>query len=98
MRSFLPQKLREMDAMLPAFPKRFFQPAAETLPAIGERRARVAMLNGCVMPLLFGEVNKATVRVLRRNGCSVVFPPKQSCCGALNIHNGESAAAKTMAR
>ena len=56
------------------------------------------MLNGCVMPLLFGDVNEATVRVLRRNGCDVVFPPAQICCGALNIHNGETTAAKKMAR
>jgi glycolate oxidase iron-sulfur subunit len=56
------------------------------------------MLNGCVMPLLFGDVNEATVRVLQRNGCDVVFPPKQICCGALNVHNGETTAAKSMAR
>jgi glycolate oxidase iron-sulfur subunit len=56
------------------------------------------MLSGCVMPLMFSEVNDATVRVLRRNGCDVIFPSKQICCGALNVHNGESAAAKRMAR
>jgi glycolate oxidase iron-sulfur subunit len=56
------------------------------------------MLNGCVMPLMFGDVNAATVRVLRRNGCDVIFPPNQICCGALNTHNGESVAAKQMAR
>lgn len=94
----LPNKLREMDALLPSIPDRFFTPNCETLPAIGERRASVAMLNGCVMPLLFGDVNEATVRVLRRNGCDVVFPGRQICCGALNVHNGESAAAKMMAR
>lgn len=94
----LPQKMRQMESMLPAIPDRFFDPEAETLPAIGQRRARVAMLNGCVMPLLFGDINEATVRVLRRNGCEVVFPKNQICCGALNIHNGETAAAKMMAR
>ena len=56
------------------------------------------MLNGCVMPLLFGDVHEATARVLRRNGCEVIFPKDQICCGALNVHNGESAAAKKMAR
>ena len=56
------------------------------------------MLNGCVMPLMFGDVNAATVRVLRRNGCEVIFPERQLCCGALNTHNGESVAAKAMAR
>jgi glycolate oxidase iron-sulfur subunit len=98
MRLLLPAKLREMDSMLPVIPRRFFEPPASILPAIGARRARVAMLNGCVMPLLFGDVNEATVRVLRRNGCEVVFPKDQICCGALNTHNGESVAAKMMAR
>jgi len=98
MRLFLPGKLREMDSMLPVIPCRFFEPEASILPAIGARRAKVAMLNGCVMPLLFGDVNEATMRVLRRNGCEVVFPKDQICCGALNTHNGESVAAKMMAR
>ena len=98
LRTLLPVKLREMDAMLPVIPARFFQPDADILPTIGVRRARVAMLNGCVMPLLFGDVNEATVRVLRRNGCDVVLPKNQICCGALNTHNGESIAAKQMAR
>jgi glycolate oxidase iron-sulfur subunit len=56
------------------------------------------MLDGCVMPLLFGAVNDATLRVLRRNGCDVIFPQGQCCCGALNVHNGETTAAKEMAR
>jgi glycolate oxidase iron-sulfur subunit len=97
-RAFLPEKLRDMDAMLPAISPRFFHPDANILPAIGARRATIAMLDGCVMPLLFSDVNQATVRVLRLNGCEVVFPKKQICCGALNTHNGESVAAKQMAR
>jgi len=97
-RLMMPEKLRAMDALLPAIPAKFFQPTSKVLPALGPRRARVAMLNGCVMPLLFGDVNAATVRVLRRNGCDVVFPKQQLCCGALNIHNGETVAAKAMAR
>ena len=97
-RMLMPAKLREMDAMLPVISKKFFRPKSAFLPAIGIRRARVAMLNGCVMPLLFGDVNEATARVLQRNGCEVLFPERQICCGALNTHNGESAAAKRMAR
>ena len=97
-RPLLPERLRRMESMLPPISPRFFAPDANILPAIGERRAKVAMLNGCVMPLLFGDVNEATVRVLRRNGCDVVFPQNQICCGALNLHNGESVAAKKMAR
>jgi glycolate oxidase iron-sulfur subunit len=97
-RPWLPDKLRRMESMLPPISQRFFDPAASILLAIGERRAKVAMLNGCVMPLLFADINAATVRVLQRNGCDVVFPHGQVCCGALNIHNGETTAAKKMAR
>jgi glycolate oxidase iron-sulfur subunit len=85
-----------MDAMLPAIPAEFFK--AQALSAIGTRRARVALLDGCVMPLFFGDVNAATARVLQRNGCDVVLTDQQNCCGALNIHNGEQAAARRMAR
>jgi len=94
----LPKRLREMEALLPPVPDRFFASEAEVLPAMGPRRARVAFLSGCVMPLLFGEINEATVRVLRRNGCDVVIPKDQGCCAALNVHNGEMVAAKAMAR
>jgi glycolate oxidase iron-sulfur subunit len=98
LRPLMPVKLRDMDALLPPIPRRFFQPPAEILPAWGERRARVAVLNGCIMPLLFGTINESTVRVLRRNGCEIVFPKEQICCGALNTHNGETSAARAMAR
>lgn len=97
-RALLPARLKEMEAMLPPIPDRFFKPSAELLPAIGERRARVAMLGGCVMSLLFADINEATARVLRRNGCDVLIPKAQGCCGALNIHNGETRMAKVMAR
>lgn len=97
-RFFLPKKLREMDALMPPIPSQFFKPHEGIAPAIGARRATVAMLDGCVMPLLFGAVNGATVRVLQRNGCDVIFPSRQTCCGALNVHNGETTAAKQMAR
>jgi glycolate oxidase iron-sulfur subunit len=96
--ALLPKRLREMEALLPPVPDRFFAPEAEVLPAIGPRRARVAFLSGCVMPLLFGEINEATVRVLRRNGCDVIIPRDQGCCAALNVHNGETVAARAMAR
>ncbi len=94
----LPARLQEMEAMLPPIPDRFFTPASELLPAIGKRRTQVAMLSGCVMSLLFADINEATVRVLRLNGCDVLIPKAQGCCGALNIHNGETRMAKVMAR
>jgi len=94
----LPRRLREMSAMLPAVPDRFFAPEAEVFPPLGARRARVGMLGGCVMSVLFTEIDEATLRVLRKNGCEVVLPRNQGCCGALNVHNGETIAAKEMAR
>ena len=96
--NFLPARLRAMSEMLPAVPDMFFTPRAEALAAIGEKRARVGMLSGCVMSVLFAEINEATVSVLRRNGCEVVIPKNQICCGALNVHNGETTTAKKMAR
>ena len=95
---FLPGGLREMEGLLPEMPRRFFRPHDGIAPALGAKRATVALLDGCVMPILFGDVHEATVRVLRRSGCDVIFPKGQSCCGALNVHNGETAAAKQMAR
>jgi glycolate oxidase iron-sulfur subunit len=94
----LPRRLGEMEALLPLVPDRFFNPRQELFPAIGPRRARVGLLGGCVMSVLFGDINDATIRVLQRNGCDVVIPRGQACCGALNIHNGERSAAKRMAR
>ena len=94
----LPPKLQRMSAMLPEIPRQFFTAPRASLPATGQHRATVGFLNGCVMPILFGNINEATVRVLQRNGCAVVIPEKQICCGALNTHNGETVAAKKMAR
>ncbi len=94
----VPRRLAEMESLLPPVPDQFFTPVQEVFPAIGPRRARVGLLSGCVMSVLFADVNEATIRVLRRNGCEVVVPRGQTCCGALNIHNGERDAAKRMAR
>lgn len=94
----MPKRLGEMEALLPEVPDAPFAPAQEVFPAIGPRRARVGFLSGCAMSVLFPGANEATVRVLRRNGCEVVVPREQTCCGALNIHNGERTAAQQMAR
>jgi glycolate oxidase iron-sulfur subunit len=94
----MPARAGEMEALLPAVPDAPFRPADDVLPAIGPRRARVGFLSGCAMSVLFPGSNDATVRVLRRNGCEVVIPRDQTCCGALNVHNGERIAARRMAR
>jgi glycolate oxidase iron-sulfur subunit len=68
------------------------------LPAAGEKRGRVAMLQGCVMGSVFGETNAATARVLARNGVEVVAAVGQTCCGALHAHAGERERARDLAR
>jgi glycolate dehydrogenase iron-sulfur subunit len=73
-------------------------PLAPLPPAQGMRRGRVAMLTGCVQSVVFGEHNRATARVLARNGFDVVAPPDQGCCGALNAHGGDHARALDLAR
>ena len=55
---------------------------------MGEKRATVGILAGCVMRVLFGETNAATVRVLQQNGCEVIAPKAAGCCGALHLHSG----------
>jgi glycolate oxidase iron-sulfur subunit len=62
----------------------------EVTPALGERRARVGLLAGCVQQVLFGSTNAATARVLAADGCDVVVPREQACCGALHLHAGRA--------
>jgi glycolate oxidase iron-sulfur subunit len=68
------------------------------VPAKGERRAVVGMLTGCVQREFFPGVNAATARVLAMEGCDVVIPKGQGCCGALSLHSGRSAEAKAFAK
>ena len=68
------------------------------IPARGERRAVVGMLTGCVQQVLFPQVNAATARVLSAEGCDVIVPPRQGCCGALSLHGGRRAEAADFAR
>lgn len=88
----LPKPLQRMQALLPRLRRR---PAAlpTTLPAIGPRRARVGLFTGCVAEGVFPETNRATARVLQANGCDVLIPPQQGCCGAIHYHSGASAPA-----
>jgi glycolate oxidase iron-sulfur subunit len=66
--------------------------------AVGERRARVGMLLGCVQRAFFPAVNAATARVLAAEGCDVLAPPRQECCGALSLHAGREDEALARAR
>src|SRR5258708_17641972 len=66
----------------------FFSQIGKTFPAEGEQRYRVAFLAGCIANISFARLNEATVRVLQKNGCEVVVPAAQTCCGALHVHSG----------
>jgi len=95
----LPGTLSAWDALLPTVPSKAERAAPPRLtPAEGPRRARVALLTGCVQSVVFGAHNRATARVLAKNGCDVVVPDGQGCCGALNAHGGDHARALAMAR
>lgn len=70
----------------------------ETTPAIGPRRYRVGFISGCMMDQVFRDVNEASIRVLTANGCEVITPPQQGCCGALHVHAGEAEKGRALAR
>lgn len=94
----LPKRLQAMESLLPPLPEGKQQPELVFVPAEGERRMRVGMISGCVQRVFFGDVNAATARVLAAEGCDVVIPPEQECCGALELHAGLEDRAKARAR
>ena len=97
-RRILPERLAGMLRLAPRVP-----PAAERArlpaftPAEGERRGRVALFEGCIMPEFFGRVNDAARRVLARAGYDVIVPAAQGCCGALQAHGGDLDCARSLA-
>ena len=92
-------RLGKMESLLPKIPPpRLKYTLRDITPAEGETRYRVGFIPGCVMNQVFTETNLATIRVLTRNGCEVVTPRQQTCCGALHLHNGERELAATLAK
>jgi len=95
----LPQRLRALESSTPDIRPGFSADLiAPVTPADGARRFRVAMLTGCAQDLIFSDINRDTVEVLARNGCEVVTPPEQDCCGSIFAHNGEWKLAQELAR
>jgi glycolate oxidase iron-sulfur subunit len=76
----------------------FFSQIGRTIPAQGKRRYRVAFFAGCLANVTHARMNEATVRVLAANGCEVVIPSGQGCCGALHVHAGVRDVARELAR
>lgn len=90
--------LEEQEALLPSMADRFVVPGQEYWPAEGARRGTVALLAGCVMSTAYADVDRATARVLARNGYDVVVPAGQGCCGALSVHSGDMDGGRALAR
>ncbi len=91
-------KLAALEDSSPALRSAPFKARGQVIPAVGAKRARVALLSGCVMPLIHGAEMDAVVRVLAHNGCEVVVPAGQVCCGAVHSHVGDMERARDMAR
>jgi glycolate oxidase iron-sulfur subunit len=91
--SLLPPRLRQLVRQLPPLAKSLPQLPA-VLPAIGKRRARVALFTGCVSDVMARGTNWATARVLQQNGCDVLVPRGQACCGAIHFHAGSDEPAR----
>ena len=92
----LPAPLRSMVALAP--PAANGEPTPERTAAVGTARLRVGLVTGCVQRAFFGDVNRATARVLSAEGCDVLAPRTQGCCGALALHAGEDETARQFAK
>jgi glycolate oxidase iron-sulfur subunit len=91
--------LSDREQLLPTIDsKLFFEQLGKTFPPQGKRRARVAFFAGCIANVTFTALNEATIRVLTANGCEVVVPGGQFCCGALAAHAGVRDVARDLAR
>ncbi len=92
-------KLGELESLSPgAEPPFFFDQIGKVFPSEGARKHRVAFLGGCIANVSFARLNEATIRVLQKNGCEVVVPAGQGCCGALHVHSGLKDMARELAR
>jgi glycolate oxidase iron-sulfur subunit len=97
--NLLPRRCRELEAMTPVIQPKFSAALIPpVMPAAGRKKYRVALLTGCAQDLMFSDVNRDTAEVLARNGCEVITPPRQHCCGSLHAHNGELDLARQLAR
>ncbi len=98
LKKILPDHLAEMEEVMPAVHRPVLKTYPEKVPAKGEKKNRVAFFTGCIMDVMFADINEATVRVLTRNGNEVAIPKQQVCCGALHVHAGDREQGKALAR
>ena len=99
MLKILPWNMQRVAELAPRMERPFFTERLGTVvPAVETRRYRVAFFAGCIANLSFARLNDATVRVLAKNGCEVVIPAAQGCCGALHVHAGIRDVARELAK
>jgi glycolate oxidase iron-sulfur subunit len=90
--------LAEAERLLPEISSTFVTARGETYAGAGSSPSSVAFFAGCVMSTALADVDRATIRVLQRAGCTVCNPPDQGCCGALHAHGGDLLRALELAR
>jgi len=95
----LPQRIIELESLSPKVSKKF---SDSTIPEIiepqNERKFKIAFHYGCLMNVMFADINKDTVELLSKTGCRVITPNDQQCCGSLHAHNGDFETAKKLAQ
>jgi glycolate oxidase iron-sulfur subunit len=94
----LPTRLRALEPLTPRVQRHFSDALIRRVETPSNQKYRVGLLTGCVQDLAFSQVNRDTADVLLANGCEVVTPRAQFCCGSIHAHNGELELAKQMAR
>jgi len=96
--ALLPPRLRALEPLTPRVQRRFSDALIRFVEMPADQKHRVGLLTGCVQDLAFSHVNRDTADALLANGCEVVTPRAQSCCGSIHAHNGELELARKMAR
>jgi glycolate oxidase iron-sulfur subunit len=98
--NMMPKHLVDMESILPVASKsvRKKYENQNIIKAKGETRNEVAFLTGCIMDVVFSDINEATIRVLTRNGNDVTIPKNQTCCGALHVHAGDRDTGRLLAK
>lgn len=96
----MPKHLVEMEAIMPniGVPVRKKYKKENMIPAKGEAKHTVAFLTGCIMDVMFSDINESTIHVLTRNGNNVAIPKQQTCCGALHVHAGDRDTGRRLAK
>jgi len=98
--NIMPQHLVEMESVMPEVSQTVRKKYKNNpvIPAQGEKKREVSLLTGCVMDVMFSDINQATINVLTRNGNEVTIPQKQTCCGALHVHAGDRDTGRKLAK